>query len=109
MKTPVWTLFYAFVRYLFVTDPRAQPTLERELSRTFTRTLLDRFSPAQLHWMLPESTTAYKDWITTRSKKEDTPGEVVTELVGNDGAKLHWIGRRHAKKVIVHFHSESIF
>ena len=100
---------YVVMRYLLITDPRAQHTLEREVKRTTIRNLLLWLSPTQLHWVLPGSTTAYKTWIATRAKEEDAPVEVVTELIGDDGAKLHWIGRKDAKKMMLHFHSESSF
>ena len=101
---------YVLVRYPFVTNPRAQRTLEREMVRTTIRNLLDLLSPAQLHWLLPSSTAAYKLWIKLKPKEaEDTSPGAVTELIGDDGAKLHWIGNKHAKKVILHLHSESSF
>ena len=98
---------HALVRFPFVKDPLSQPTLSRELARVFIRTLFNRLNAAQTNWALPSSTAAYKLWMSLKAKKEGIPTEVVTEVIGDDGAKLHWIGRKDAKKVLLHFHSES--
>jgi hypothetical protein len=98
---------YVLVRYPLGNNSLAQPTLSKELSRVVVRTLLDRLNISQTRWVLPSSTTAYNAWISKRAKKEGTPAEVVTELIDDDGAKLHWIGNKDAKKVLLHFHSES--
>jgi hypothetical protein len=93
------------VRYPLVPDPRAQSTLAKEIGRVFLRAALDCFNPAQLHWVLPASTRAYKEWIANRAENEDTPAEVHTELIADSDAKLHWIGSKDATKVLLHFHS----
>ena len=95
---------YAVLRYPFMPGSESQPTLVHEIHHSVVRWGLDRFNVAQLQWALPSTSQAYKTWIVTRAKEEDSPSEVFTELVGDEAAKLHWVGRKGAKKVLLHFH-----
>ncbi|KAF8518499.1 Alpha/Beta hydrolase protein [Hysterangium stoloniferum] len=95
---------FSVLTYPFSSSAIVQPTLHREATRVVVRQFLDTTNPAQLQWMIPNSTKAYTDWVKNEASKQDAPSQVVSERIGDDGAKLHWVGNRDAKKVILHFH-----
>ena len=98
---------YAALRHPFMSDSESQPTLGHEIHHSVIRWGLDRFNVTQLQWAFPSSSQAYKTWVATRAKAEEAPSEVFTEFVGEEGAKLHWVGHKDAKKVVLHFHGYS--
>ncbi|KAF8518500.1 Alpha/Beta hydrolase protein [Hysterangium stoloniferum] len=98
-------VLFSMVTYPFSSSSLVQPRLELEVGRVLLRQLLDTTNPAQLQWLFPSSTKSYTDWIKNEASKQDAPSQVVSERIGDDGAKLHWVGNSDAKKVILHFHA----
>lgn len=101
---------FVVLKYPFTPASECQPSLGREITRVLLRALhdLDRFNFAQLRWALPSSTAAYKKWVEAHANTEEIPAHTFTELIGNEGAKLHWVGHKSAKKVILYYHGDFI-
>ncbi|KIK60065.1 hypothetical protein GYMLUDRAFT_261641 [Collybiopsis luxurians FD-317 M1] len=74
-------------------------SLQRVLWRTWVRTIIPAGTPKQLQWILPNTAVTYEQYM----KKEHPKDEIINEYVG-EGATLHWIGPRDAKRVLLYFH-----
>lgn len=77
-------------------------TFTAYVKRAYIRSLLCSCSPLQLQWLCDSSSKTYKKWIATHRNHQHI--EFKTDVLGEDGAKLHWIGRGDAEKVILYFH-----
>ncbi|KIJ33416.1 hypothetical protein M422DRAFT_783177 [Sphaerobolus stellatus SS14] len=96
-------LFAAFT-YPLTPSSVKQNGLVKEINRRITKKLAGISDPLQAQAVMPSGTKVYNDWMASEAAKRGLPTEPVTELF-EDGGKLHWIGRKNAKKLILHFHS----
>ncbi|KAF8590158.1 hypothetical protein K439DRAFT_1612159 [Ramaria rubella] len=104
--------FYFALRYSVSSASYSQPSLRREISRSVICWLLIKLNVAQLQWVMPNCSKAYEDWICATWKRPAGDRlELITEVMEKDGiySKLHWIGRRDFKKVLLYYHGDLIF
>ncbi|KIJ39644.1 hypothetical protein M422DRAFT_68755 [Sphaerobolus stellatus SS14] len=94
----------ATLTYPLASSSVKQPSLLRELVRRVIKTLVGKCDALQVQYLQPGGSQVYKTWMATEARKHNLPTEPCTELLG-DGGKLYWVGRKDAKKLILHFHS----
>ncbi|KXL42865.1 MAG: hypothetical protein FE78DRAFT_34051 [Acidomyces sp. 'richmondensis'] len=92
-------LFSAITRLLTypLRSTRAS-TLFKDVVFAALRTQLSVISPAQEQWLNSTTEAAYLDVCKKRKIQPDT------DVTGKSGLKLHWLGPKKAKKVVIYYH-----
>ncbi|GJJ07959.1 hypothetical protein Clacol_002166 [Clathrus columnatus] len=80
-------------------------TFTPHIKKAYVRSLLSSCNPLQLQWVFGSSTKAYTSWFNKHVVGEEGL-KMRTDILEDGGAKLHWIGREDAEKVILYFHGD---
>lgn len=97
-------IFSSFGAVLDYETVRVNLSFTAYVKRAYTRTLLDLCTPLQLQWLSGSGSNAYRKWIKKHGQVEGMREK--TDILGEDGAKLHWIGKEDAQKVILYLHGD---
>lgn len=68
----------------------------------FVRALMRHIPPRLMQTLMPPTEATYKAWISSTSQRFGLVHD--TEILSDGSTKLHWLGRRDCKKVILFFH-----
>ena len=89
------------VKALFRSHNRAR-SYGLEVLISFARRLMSRLSIAQLQFLNPSTSDTYSSWVRKHHY------EALTEDLGKENAKLHWLGDKStASKILLYFHGSS--